>query len=148
MSAASRITATVTGLLDVDSRDVRLRAPSLAALARAAMAAAGAESSSDALRGLAEAAQTVSGAEIALVRALDESGERLEAVAVAAPRALAAELYGTVLPRAELPQAVAQAAATQRALETSLLAARTTARVRAVRVAAVLNQETTRSTTE
>jgi serine phosphatase RsbU (regulator of sigma subunit) len=95
----------VTGLLDVDSRDVRLRAPSLAALARAAMAAAGAESSSDALRGLAEAAQTVSGAEIALVRALDESGERLEAVAVAAPRALAAELYGTVLPRAELPQA-------------------------------------------
>src|SRR4029077_5704728 len=53
---------------------------------------------------LAEAAQTISGAEIALVRTLDESGERLEAVAVAAPRALAAELYGTVLPAAELPE--------------------------------------------
>jgi serine phosphatase RsbU (regulator of sigma subunit) len=95
----------VTSLLDVDSRDVRLRAPSLAALARAAMAAAGAATSADALGALAEAAQTVSGAEIALVRALDDSGERLEAVAVAAPRALAAELYGTVLPVRELPEA-------------------------------------------
>ncbi len=94
----------MTGLLDVDSREVRLRAPSLAALVRAATAAAGAASSSDALRALAEAAHTISGAEIALVRALDDSGERLEAVAVAAPRALAAELYGTVLPAAELPE--------------------------------------------
>ncbi len=94
----------MTGLLDVDTRDVRLRAPSLAALAHAATAAAGAASSSDALRALAEAAQTISGAEIALVRTLDESGERLEAVAVAASRALAAELYGTVLPAAELPE--------------------------------------------
>jgi serine phosphatase RsbU (regulator of sigma subunit) len=94
----------VTGLLDVDSKDVRLRAPSLAALARAATAAAGAASSSDALRALAEAAQRISGAEVALVRTLDESGERLEAVAVAAPRELAAELYGTVLPAAELPE--------------------------------------------
>jgi serine phosphatase RsbU (regulator of sigma subunit) len=95
----------VTGLLDVDSRDVRLGAPSLAALLRAVTAAAGAASGSDALRALAEAAQAVSGAEIALVRALDDGGERLETVAVAAPRALAAELYGTVLPTAELPAA-------------------------------------------
>ena len=95
----------MTGLLDLDPQDVRLGAPSLAALVRAVTAAAGSESASDALRALAEAAQAVSGAEIALVRALDYGGERLEAVAVAAPRALAAELYGTVLPAAELPEA-------------------------------------------
>ena len=95
----------MTGLLDLDPQDVRLGAPSLAALVRAVTAAAGSASASDALRALAEAAQAVSGAEIALVRALDDSGERLEAVAVAAPRALAAELYGTVLPAAELPEA-------------------------------------------
>ena len=94
----------MTGLLDVDSREVRLGAPSLVALVRAVTAAAGSASASDALRALAEAAQAVSGAEIALVRALDDSGERLEAVAVAAPQALAAELYGTVLPAAELPE--------------------------------------------
>jgi serine phosphatase RsbU (regulator of sigma subunit) len=95
----------VTGLLDVDSSDPRLRAPSLAALVRAVTAAAGAKSAADALRALAEAAQAVSGADIALVRALDEGGDRLEAVAVAAPRALAAELYGTVLPAGDLPAA-------------------------------------------
>jgi len=100
----------VTGLLDLDSsqadsRDVRLGAPSLAALVRAVTAAAGSASASAALRALAEAAHAVSGAEVALVRALDDGGERLEAVAVAAPRALAAELYGTVLPAAELPEA-------------------------------------------
>jgi serine phosphatase RsbU (regulator of sigma subunit) len=95
----------VTGLVDLDSRDVRLGAPSLAALARAVTAAAGSSSASEALHALAEAAQAVSGAEIALIRALDDSGEQLEAVAVAAPRARAAELYGTVLPAAELPEA-------------------------------------------
>jgi serine phosphatase RsbU (regulator of sigma subunit) len=100
----------VTGLLDLDSSrgdslNVRLGAPSLAALVRGVTAAAGSASSAEALRALAEVAQAVSGAEIALVRALDDSGERLEAVAVAAPRALAAELYGTVLPLAELPEA-------------------------------------------
>ena len=94
----------MTGLLDIDSKDARLGAPSLAALVHAVTAAAGSTSASDALRALAEAAQAVSGAEIALVRALDDGGERLEAVAVAAPPALAAELYGTVLPAAELPQ--------------------------------------------
>src|SRR5579884_3109431 len=95
----------MTSLLGVDSRDVRLRAPSLAALVRAVTTAARAASSADALRALAEAAQAVSGAEIALVRALDPGGERLEVVAIAAPRTLAAELYGTVLPAAELPEA-------------------------------------------
>jgi serine phosphatase RsbU (regulator of sigma subunit) len=95
----------MTGLLDVDSRDVRLRAPSLAALVRAVTAAAGAASPADALRALADAALAVSGAEIALVRALDDGAERLEAVAVAAPKALAAELYGTVLPASDLPAA-------------------------------------------
>ena len=92
-------------MLDIHSRDVRLRAPSLASLVRAVTAAAGAVTSADALRALAEAAQAVTGAEVALVRALDDGAERLETVAVAAPEALAAELYGTVLPAAELPAA-------------------------------------------
>ena len=95
----------MTGLVDLESRDVRLGASSLAALVRAVTSAAGSPSASDALRALAEAAQAVSGAEIALIRALDESAERLEAVAIAAPRTLAAELYGTVLPAWELPEA-------------------------------------------
>jgi serine phosphatase RsbU (regulator of sigma subunit) len=95
----------MTGLVDVDPREIRLGASSLAALVRAVTAAAGSASASDALRALAEAAQAASGAETALVRALDDEGERLEAVAVAAPRALAAEIYGTVLPAAELPRA-------------------------------------------
>ena len=95
----------VTGLLDIDSTDVRLGTPSLAALVRAVTTAAGSASASEALQALAEAAQAVSGAEIALVRALDEGGERLEAVAVAASPSLAAELHGTVLPAVELPDA-------------------------------------------
>jgi serine phosphatase RsbU (regulator of sigma subunit) len=95
----------VTSLLDVDPRGVRLGAPSLAALARAVTVAAAAASASEALHALAEAAQSVSGADVAVVRALEESGERLEAVAVAAPRTLAAELEGTTLPAEELPDA-------------------------------------------
>jgi len=93
----------VSSLLGVDSREVRVPVPSLAALVRAVATAAMAESASEALRALAEAAQTVTGADVALVRALDAGGERLEAVAVAAPQALAAELEGTVLSAAELP---------------------------------------------
>ncbi len=93
----------MTDLLDPGI--VGLRAPSLAALVRAVTAAAGSASAAEALPALAEAAKAVSGAEIALIRALEDGGERLEAVAVAAPRALAAELYGTVLSAAELPQA-------------------------------------------
>ena len=95
----------MTGLLDVDSQDVRLGAPSLAALVRAVTFAAGSATASEALGALAEAAQAVAGAEITIVRALDDGGDRLEAVAVAAPRALAAELYGTALPADELPEA-------------------------------------------
>ncbi len=95
----------MTGLLDIDSSDARLGAPSLAALVRAVTAAAGSAGASDALRALAEAAQAVSGAEIVVVRTLDEGGDRLEMVAVAGPRALAAEFYGTVLLAAELPEA-------------------------------------------
>ncbi|MFL5916711.1 MAG: SpoIIE family protein phosphatase [Gaiellaceae bacterium] len=93
----------MSSLLGVDSREVRVPVPSLAALVRAVATAAVAEDASEALRALAEAAQTVTSADVALVRALDAGGERLEAVAVAAPRALAAELEGTVLPVAELP---------------------------------------------
>ena len=83
----------VTRLLDLDSssgdsRDVRLGAPSLAAFVRAVTTAVGSAAASEALQALAEAAQAVSGAEVALVRALDDGGERLEAVAVAAPRVL------------------------------------------------------------
>ncbi len=104
----------------LDPRDSRLGAASLAALVRAVTAAAGSASAAEALRTLAEAAQTVSGAEIALVRALDDSGTRLEVVAVAAPQALAAELYGTALPASELPEAplddLAQAPAAVRRL--------------------------------
>ena len=82
-----------------------MAAPSLATLVRAAAVAAGSASSSDALRALADAARVVSGADVALVRALDDGSERLEAVAVAAPQTIAAELEGTVLPAAELPDA-------------------------------------------
>jgi serine phosphatase RsbU (regulator of sigma subunit) len=96
----------VNSLLDLESRDVRLPAPSLAVLVRAAAAAAVSATSADGLRELAGAARAVCGAEIALIRALDDDdGERLEAVAVSAPQALAAELEGTVLPAAELPGA-------------------------------------------
>jgi serine phosphatase RsbU (regulator of sigma subunit) len=95
----------VSSLLDVDSRDVHVPAPSLAALIRAVAAAAVSPSPSEALRALADAARAVSGADVVLIRALDDSSERLEAVAVAAPQTLAAELEGTVLPAAELPAA-------------------------------------------
>jgi sigma-B regulation protein RsbU (phosphoserine phosphatase) len=95
----------VRSLLAVDSSDARVSAPSLAALVRAVSTAALAGTASEAVRALAEAAQTVTGADVALVRALDSGGERLEALAVAAPHALAAELEGTVLPLAELPGA-------------------------------------------
>ena len=88
----------------LDPRDARLGTASLAALVRAVTAAAASADASAALRTLAEAAQTVSRAEIALVRALDASATLLEVVAVAAPPALAAELYGTALPASELPE--------------------------------------------
>jgi serine phosphatase RsbU (regulator of sigma subunit) len=73
----------------------------LVALARAAGSAATRESQGEALADLAEAARSVAGADLALVRT--ESGDVLEAVAVAGPAALAAELEGTRLPTGELP---------------------------------------------
>ncbi len=96
----------MSSLLDVDPALVRVPAPALAALVRAVAAAGTAESSSEALRALAGAARTAAGADLALVRVLDAEGERLEAVAVAGPPALAAELDGTTLPLAELPGAL------------------------------------------
>ncbi|MGH3008767.1 MAG: SpoIIE family protein phosphatase [Gaiellaceae bacterium] len=92
-------------LLDVDSALVRVPASSLAALVRAVSAAAGAASAADALRELAEAARVVTGADVALVRIPDESGEWLEAVAVAASESLAAVLDGTGLAVADFPAA-------------------------------------------
>ncbi|HZT54336.1 MAG TPA: hypothetical protein VE995_08130, partial [Gaiellaceae bacterium] len=80
-------------------------APSFAGVAEAALAAAASPDVADALRSLADAARTASGAELALVRALGGDGERLEAVAVAAPEPLAGELEGTPLAAAELPEA-------------------------------------------
>jgi serine phosphatase RsbU (regulator of sigma subunit) len=85
--------------------DVRVPAPSLAILVRAVSVAAASTSPSAALRALADAARAVSSAHVAVIRAPDESGERLEAVAVAAPQTLAAELEGSLLPAAELPDA-------------------------------------------
>jgi serine phosphatase RsbU (regulator of sigma subunit) len=93
----------VSSLLDVEFGGVRVSAPSLAALVRAVAAAAVSASSADALHALADAARAVAEAEVAVVRAFDGSGEGLEAVAVAAPQTLAAELEGTVLPVTELP---------------------------------------------
>jgi len=115
---------TVSSLLDLESRNARVPAPSLAVLVRAVAAAAVSETSVEALQALAEAARTVCAAEIALLRAPDETGERLEAVAVSASEAVAAELEGTVLPAAELPGStvdeVAQApAAVRRVAERS-----------------------------
>ncbi len=93
----------MSSVLDRDPADARLSAPVLAALARAVTAAAAAPHAAEALHELAEAARAVSGAEVAILRAPDETCDRLEAVAVAAPRTLAAELEGTVLAASELP---------------------------------------------
>jgi hypothetical protein len=95
----------VPSLLDVDSAPVRVPASSLAALVRAVSAAAAAATATEALRALAEAARAVTAAEVAVVRIPDDSGERLEAAAVAAPTTLAAELEGTVVPLVEFPAA-------------------------------------------
>ncbi len=82
-----------------------LAADALATLARAAGAAAASSDLLDALSGLTVAAREVARAELALVRVLDPARERLEAVAVAGPPALAAELEGTQLVPEELPEA-------------------------------------------
>src|SRR5258708_14124419 len=74
----------------------------LTALARALTAAAACTELAGALDELAEAARVVTGAEVGLVRVRTADG-RLEAVAVAGPGALAAELEGMQLPAADVP---------------------------------------------
>jgi serine phosphatase RsbU (regulator of sigma subunit) len=74
----------------------------LALLAWAVGAAAQRPSLADALDDVAAAARAVAGADVALVRVA--SGDKLEAVAVAGPAALAAELEGTQLPADALPE--------------------------------------------
>jgi serine phosphatase RsbU (regulator of sigma subunit) len=86
--------------------DVRVPASSLAILVRAVSTAAASTSPSAALRVLADAARAVSSAQVAVIRAPDENEERLEAVAVAAPQTVVAELEGSLLPAAELPAAL------------------------------------------
>jgi serine phosphatase RsbU (regulator of sigma subunit) len=76
----------------------------LAALAAAVAAAAQRPALAGALDELADAARIVSGAEVALVRVLRPESERFETVAVAGPAALAAELEGTSLPAADVPE--------------------------------------------
>jgi serine phosphatase RsbU (regulator of sigma subunit) len=93
----------VSSLLDVDLSDVRVRAPSLAAIARAAATAAGSASSGDALQALADAVRAVTRADVVLLRTLEPGADVLETVAVAGPRPLAAELEGTVLQATALP---------------------------------------------
>jgi serine phosphatase RsbU (regulator of sigma subunit) len=74
----------------------------LAALARAVVSAALRPTLAAALDDVVEAARVVSGADLALVRV--PAGDDLETVAVAGPSALAAELDGTHLATADLPQ--------------------------------------------
>src|SRR5207249_6972739 len=74
----------------------------LAVLARALAAAAGRPTLAEALDDVANAARVVVRADLVLVRVA--VGARLEAVAVAGPPALAAELEGTHLPAADVPQ--------------------------------------------
>jgi serine phosphatase RsbU (regulator of sigma subunit) len=80
-----------------------LPAETLAALARAVVAAAGRHDPHDALLDLADAARVAVRADVALVRVLGETSTDLTAVAVAGPAPLAAELEGDRLPLAELP---------------------------------------------
>jgi len=75
----------------------------LAALARALAAAALRPGLHEALADLAEAARVIAGADVVVVRIPAGDG-RLEAVAVAGPAALAAELEGTSLAREDVPR--------------------------------------------
>src|SRR5258707_8476352 len=75
----------------------------LSSLAQAVAAAAQAPELAGALDELAEAARAVSGAELALVRIRAAGADRFEAIAVAGPATLAAELEGTFVPAVEMP---------------------------------------------
>jgi serine phosphatase RsbU (regulator of sigma subunit) len=74
-----------------------------AALVRALASAAVRPRLPDALADLAEAARVMTGADVVVVRTPAGDG-RLDAIAVASPAALAAELEGTSLPLEDLPQ--------------------------------------------
>jgi serine phosphatase RsbU (regulator of sigma subunit) len=74
----------------------------LAALARAVMSAAQRPVLAAALDDLADAARAIARADVALIRLA--AGDRYETVSVAGPPALAAELEGTLLPAAEVPE--------------------------------------------
>jgi len=76
----------------------------LASLARAVAAAAEQWNVREALRGLAEPARALAGAEVGLIRVLDPVCARLEVVAVAGPGRLAAELEGSRLAVEDLPK--------------------------------------------
>ena len=71
----------MSNLVDAGPSDVRISAPSLAALVRAVTAAAVSASAPEALRVLADAARTVSGAEVAVA----VSGVRLVRMHVMGP---------------------------------------------------------------
>jgi len=97
----------VTTVAELDPAGRRRRgasAEALAALARAVRLAADCADAREALRGLAEPARILTGAEAALIRLLGPAGHSLEVVAVAGPRPLAAELEGSQLAPDELPQ--------------------------------------------
>jgi serine phosphatase RsbU (regulator of sigma subunit) len=89
----------------IRSRVPDVPAGALASLARAVAAAAQAPELTGALDELAEAARAVSGAELALVRIRTTGSDRFEAIAVAGPATLAAELEGTFVPADEMPPA-------------------------------------------
>jgi serine phosphatase RsbU (regulator of sigma subunit) len=76
----------------------------LAALAGAVTAAAQRPALAGALDELVDAARRVAAAEVALLRVRRPGSDRFETVAVAGPAALAAELEGTSLPMADVPE--------------------------------------------
>ncbi|MHB8471204.1 MAG: hypothetical protein ACYDCH_15850, partial [Gaiellaceae bacterium] len=78
-------------------------AEALAALAEAVSAAATRDSLAAALGDLVEAARVVAAADLALIRVCAVGDDRLEAIAVAGPAGLAAELEGTHLALADVP---------------------------------------------
>ena len=86
---------------ELENRPENVSLGALTALVRASGIAAGRETLEAALADLAEAGRIATRADLALVRWL--SGDVLEAVALAGPAALVAELEGTHLPAAELP---------------------------------------------
>jgi serine phosphatase RsbU (regulator of sigma subunit) len=90
---------------DIPGGVSRVPVGALSSLAQAVAAAAQAPELTGALDELAGAARAVSGAELALVRIRAAGADRFEAVAVAGPATLAAELEGTFVPAAEMPVA-------------------------------------------